>query len=77
MPVYFLQEQGINLKNLAWLVPLPVISGGIAAFISGFVMVHLFKRHERWMISIASLPPDPGFHVRSLQVNFISRRCDL
>ena len=54
MPVYFLQEQGINLKNLAWLVPLPVISGGIAAFISGFVMVHLFKKHERWMISIAS-----------------------
>ena len=37
MPVYFLQEQGINLKNLAWLVPLPVISGGIAVFISGFV----------------------------------------
>lgn len=54
MPVYFLQEQGINLKNLAWLVPLPVISGGIAAFISGFVMVHLFKHHERWMIIIAS-----------------------
>lgn len=43
MPVYFLKEQGINLKNLAWLVPLPVISGGIAAFISGFVMVHFFK----------------------------------
>ena len=52
--MYFLQEQGINLKNLAWLVPLPVIFGGIAAFISGFVMVHLFKKHERWMISIAS-----------------------
>ena len=31
MPVYFLQERGINLKNLTWLVPLPVISGGIAA----------------------------------------------
>jgi MFS family permease len=55
MPVYFLQEQGINLKNLAWLVPLPVISGGIAAFVSGFIMVHLFKKRERWMIIIASL----------------------
>ena len=55
MPVYFLQERGINLKNLAWLVPLPVIAGGIAALISGFVMVHLFKGHERWMITIASL----------------------
>lgn len=54
MPVYFLKEQGINLKNLAWLVPLPVISGGIAAFISGFVMVHFFKNKERWMIIIAS-----------------------
>lgn len=54
MPVYFLQEQGINLKNLAWLVPLPTISGGIAAFISGFLMVHLFKHHERWMIIGAS-----------------------
>lgn len=54
MPVYFLQERGINLKNLAWLVPLPVISGGIAAFISGFIMVHLFKNRERWMIVIAS-----------------------
>lgn len=55
MPVYFLQEQGINLKNLAWLVPLPVISGGIAAFASGFIMVHLFKNRERWMITIASI----------------------
>ncbi|MBU3828019.1 MAG: MFS transporter [Candidatus Lactobacillus pullistercoris] len=54
MPVYFLKEQGINLKNLAWLVPLPVMSGGIAAFISGFVMVHFFKNKERWMIIIAS-----------------------
>ena len=54
MPVYFLKEQGINLKNLAWLVPLPVISGGIAAFISGCVMVHFFKNKERWMIIIAS-----------------------
>lgn len=54
MPVYFLKEQGINLKNLAWLVPLPVISGGIAAFISGFVMVHFFKNKECWMIIIAS-----------------------
>ena len=54
MRVYFLKEQGINLKNLAWLVPLPVISGGIAAFISGFVMVHFFKNKERWMIIIAS-----------------------
>ena len=54
MPVYFLKEQGINLKNLAWLVPLPVTSGGIAAFISGFVMVHFFKNKERWMIIIAS-----------------------
>ena len=54
MPVYFLQERGINLKNLTWLVPLPVISGGIAALISGFVMVHWFKGRERWMISIAS-----------------------
>lgn len=75
MPVYFLQEQGINLKNLAWLVPLPVIFGGIAAFISGFVMVHLFKKHERWMISIASF--DIGFHVWALQVHLISRCCDL
>lgn len=55
MPVYFLKEQGINLKNLAWLVPLPVIAGGIAAFISGFVMVHLFKHRERWLIIIASI----------------------
>lgn len=54
MPVYFLQARGINLKNLTWLVPLPVISGGIAALISGFVMVHWFKGRERWMISIAS-----------------------
>lgn len=55
MPVYFLREQGINLKNLAWLVPLPVISGGIAAFSAGFIMVHLFKHRERWLITIASL----------------------
>lgn len=54
MPVYFLQERGINLANLAWLVPLPTISGGIAAFVSGFVMVHWFKGRERWMITIAS-----------------------
>ena len=54
MPIYFLKEQGINLKNLAWLVPLPTIAGGIAAFISGFIMVHLFKKRERWMIIIAS-----------------------
>lgn len=55
MPVYFLKEQGINLKSLAWLVPLPVISGGIAAFSAGFIMIHLFKHRERWMIVIASL----------------------
>ena len=55
MPVYFLREQGINLKNLAWLVPLPVISGGIAAFSAGFIMVHLFKHRERWLITIDSL----------------------
>lgn len=55
MPVYFLKEQGINLKNLAWLVPLPVIAGGIAAFLSGFIMVHLFKHKERWLIIIASI----------------------
>ena len=55
MPVYFLKEQGSNLKSLAWLVPLPVISGGIAAFSAGFIMVHLFKHRERWMIVIASL----------------------
>ena len=54
MPVYFLREQGINLKSLAWLVPLPVISGGIAAFSAGFIMVHLFKHRERWLIIIAS-----------------------
>lgn len=55
MPIYFLQAQHINLKNLAWLVPLPVIAGGIAAFISGFVMVHIFRKRERWMIFISSL----------------------
>src|SRR5699024_6418873 len=27
MPIYFLQAQHINLTNLAWLVPLPVIAG--------------------------------------------------
>lgn len=54
MPVYFLKEQGINLKNLTWLVPLPVIAGGIAAFVSGFIMVKFFKNRERWMIIIAS-----------------------
>ena len=36
------------------LVPLPVIAGGIAALISGFVMVHVFKNHERLLIVIAS-----------------------
>ena len=54
MPVYFLKEQGINLKSLAWLVPLPVISGGIAASSAGFIMVHFFKHRERWLIIAAS-----------------------
>lgn len=34
---------------------MPVIAGGIAAFISGFVMVHIFRKRERWMIFISSL----------------------
>lgn len=54
MPVYFLTARHINLANLAWLVPLPTIAGGIAALISGLVMVHVFKNHERLMIIIAS-----------------------
>lgn len=54
MPVYFLNARHINLKNLAWLVPLPTIAGGIAALISGYVMVTIFKRHERLMIVLAS-----------------------
>ncbi|MCL4175913.1 MFS transporter [Lacticaseibacillus paracasei] len=54
MPVYFLNARHINLANLAWLVPLPTIAGGIAALISGYVMVHIFKNHERLMIILAS-----------------------
>lgn len=54
MPIYFLNEKHIELIKLAVLVPLPVIAGGIAALISGFVMVHVFKNHERLLIVIAS-----------------------
>ena len=54
MPVYFLQARKINLKSLTWLVPLPTLAGGIAAFIAGFVMVHVFRNHERWMITVSS-----------------------
>lgn len=55
MPIYFLTERHLNLKSLAWLVPLPAISGGIAAMLSGFIMIHLFKKHERLMLVTFSI----------------------
>lgn len=54
MPVYFLNARHINLKNLAWLVPLPTIAGGLAALSAGYIMVHLFKHRERLMIVLAT-----------------------
>lgn len=55
MPVYFLTARHINLANLAWLVPLPTIAGGIAAAISGWVLVAWFTHKERWLLIIACL----------------------
>jgi len=53
MPIYFLTSQHLELKKLAWLVPLQTIAGGIAAAISGYLMVHLFKKKEVLMLITA------------------------
>ena len=55
MPTYLLAKRHLNLKNIAWLVPLPTIAGGIAALISGFLLVHLFKNQAKLLIALSTL----------------------
>ena len=55
MPTYLLQARHINLKGIAWLVPLPSITAGIGSFIAGFIMVKFFTGHEKWLISLSAL----------------------
>lgn len=55
MPTYLLQEQHINLKGIAWLVPLPSITAGVGAFIAGFIMAKFFAGRENWLISLCTM----------------------
>lgn len=55
MPTYLLAKRHLDLKSIAWLVPLPTIAGGLAALISGFLLVHFFKNKERLLLSLATL----------------------
>lgn len=55
MPTYLLQARHINLAGIAWLVPLPSISAGAAALLTGYLMVHFFKQKEKWLIAVSCL----------------------
>lgn len=55
MPTYLLRVRQINLAGIAWLVPLPSISAGVAAILSGYLMVHFFKNREKWLIAFSCL----------------------
>ncbi|WP_281165146.1 MFS transporter [Liquorilactobacillus sicerae] len=55
MPTYLLRARHINLAGIAWLVPLPSISAGIAALLCGYLMVHFFKDKEKWLIAFSCL----------------------
>lgn len=55
MPVYFLTRLHVKLANLTWLVPLPTIAGGIAAALSGWLLVKVFAHKERMLLISASL----------------------
>ncbi|MCI1632721.1 MAG: MFS transporter [Liquorilactobacillus nagelii] len=55
MPTYLLRVRQINLAGIAWLVPLPSISAGVAAILSGYLMVHFFKNREKWLIAVSCL----------------------
>lgn len=55
MPTYLLRARHINLAGIAWLVPLPSISAGIAALLCGYLMVHFFKDKEKWLIALSCL----------------------
>lgn len=55
MPTYLLQARHINLKGIAWLVPLPSITAGIGALLAGFIMVKFFAGKEKWLISLMAM----------------------
>lgn len=55
MPLYLLQERGLNLKAVAYLTPIPFAAATLATAIGGWVMTTLFRGRETYMLVIAAI----------------------
>lgn len=55
MPLYLLQERGLDLKAVAYLTPIPFAAATIATAIGGLVMSTLFRGRETYMLVLGAL----------------------
>lgn len=54
MPLYLLQERGLDLKAVAYLTPIPFAAATVATAIGGWVMTTLFRGRETYMLVIGA-----------------------
>ena len=50
MPLYLLQERGLNLKAVGVLTPIPFVLATIATAIGGWVMTRFFAEREKYLL---------------------------
>jgi MFS family permease len=55
MPLYLLQERGLDLKSVGMLTPIPFVLATIATAIGGWVMTTVFPDREKYMLIGAAL----------------------
>lgn len=54
MPMYLLQQRGLDLKAVGLLTPLPFIMATISTAIGGWVMVKAFPEREKYLLMFSS-----------------------
>ncbi|MFT4020793.1 MAG: MFS transporter, partial [Acinetobacter sp.] len=50
MPIYLIQERGLNLKAVGWLLPIPFLIAGLTTAAGGWFVNKFFDGKEKWLI---------------------------
>ncbi|MGY8678726.1 MFS transporter [Bradyrhizobium sp. UFLA05-153] len=50
MPLYLLQQRGLDLKTVGIVAPIPFVMATIATAIGGWVMTRFFAEREKWLL---------------------------
>jgi nitrate/nitrite transporter NarK len=54
MPIYLLQQRGLDLKAVGILTPIPFLLATIATAIGGWVMTRFFRERERFLLIVSA-----------------------